>query len=159
MRSAESCEDRGFLCQGCRGAEGAGRRWRWHGDDGVTGEAGPSFQAPPPTLGLWPRCWYPSSRLLPTIVLPPRRHHPAHFTEVATEVLRLSPTWEPEPCFGKAPTGFGQQLLRPPGCSCGGHSGAHWGSRLPPEQLNLLPLGPSVGLWPQPWSQLTQRPL
>lgn len=48
MRSAESCEDRGFLCQGWGGAEGAGRRWRWHGDGGVTGEAGPSFQAPPP---------------------------------------------------------------------------------------------------------------
>lgn len=113
----------------------------------------------PPTLGLWPRCLYPSSRLLPTMVLPPRTHHPAHFTEVAAEALRLSPTREPEPCFGKAPTGFGQQLLRPPGCSRGAHSGARWGSRLPPEQLNLLPLGPSVGLWPQPWSQLTQRPL
>lgn len=62
-----------------------------------------------------------------------------------------SPAWEPEPCFGKAPTRVGPQLLRLPGSGHGGYSGIHGGSGLPPERLTLLP--PSPASASETWSK------
>lgn len=86
MRSAESCEEWGFLSPGCGGAGGAGWCWRWHGGGSVTGETGPSFRALPHMQTLVQALV--SILLLSLYGGPQRRPHPAHFTEVATEAPR-----------------------------------------------------------------------
>lgn len=90
VRSVESCEDGGSLCQAWHGAGGVERLGCWRGGPVVLSL---------PTLGLQPGTLCPSLPLLLTMVLPHGRLHVAHFTEVAPETRRAEQT-----CPGQSAT-------------------------------------------------------